>query len=265
MIARGLDMSSSSKQASNPKRWLVSGASSGIGLAVCANLLEADAEVQVVAASRSATRSADLQDLDARHPGRLRRIDVDLSDPEAITVLGDQLAGRGQVLDRVFHAAGLLHDQNTAPEKSLQQVSAASLQRSFAINGMAPILLLQALLPVLRGAPAPVFASLSARVGSISDNRLGGWYAYRASKAAQNQLLKTAAIELRRSLPALRVVMLHPGTVDTPLSAPFQRGVPEHKLFAAPRAAQQLLQVIDKLGLDDSGRFIAWDGSDIPW
>lgn len=257
-------MSQSADAARSPMRWLVTGASSGIGLAVCQTLLEADPDSQLVAVARGATRSDPLLALQHSHPGRLQLVDVDLADAAAMARLG-KLLEQGDGLDRVFHAAGLLHGEGLAPEKSLQQVNAAALQRSFALNAMAPILLLQAVLPALRDAAAPVFASLSARVGSISDNRLGGWYAYRASKAAQNQLLKTAAIELRRSLPALRVVMLHPGTVDTPLSAPFQRGVPGHKLFSPAHAAGQLLQIVEGLGPDDSGRFIAWDGSDIPW
>ena len=109
------------------------------------------------------------------------------------------------------------------------------------------------------------FASLSARVGSIGDNRLGGWYAYRAAKAAQNQLLRTLAIEWRRSHPHLACVLLHPGTVDTPLSRPFQARVPAEALFPPARAARQLLELVATLGPADSGRFLAWDGRDIPW
>jgi NAD(P)-dependent dehydrogenase (short-subunit alcohol dehydrogenase family) len=110
-----------------------------------------------------------------------------------------------------------------------------------------------------------VIANLSARVGSIGDNRIGGWYAYRASKAAQNQITKTASIELRRKAPALVCVALHPGTVDTDLSAPFQGNVPEGKLFSVERAARQLLEVIDGLGPDDTGRFFDWAGEPVEW
>ena len=112
---------------------------------------------------------------------------------------------------------------------------------------------------------AAVFASLSARVGSIGDNRLGGWYAYRAAKAAQNQFMRTFAIELRRANPAAACLLLHPGTVDTPLSRPFQSGVEPGRLFAPELAAGHLLAVIASATPADSGRFLAWDGQAIPW
>ena len=109
------------------------------------------------------------------------------------------------------------------------------------------------------------FASLSARVGSIGDNRLGGWYAYRAAKAAQNQLLSTLALEWRRRRPLTSVTLLHPGTTATPLSAPFRGGVPAESLFSPERAAEQLLDVLEAQRPERSGAFLAWDGSPIPW
>lgn len=250
-------------------RWrfaLITGASSGIGLALCARLLERTSACTVFALARSAEESPALESLQARHPGRLHRLAVDLTEAREIDALAERLATEVDRLDLVINAAGLLHDpQGLTPEKSLQQLELSALQRSFALNAFAPALLLRALLPLLRREQPAVYASLSARVGSIGDNRLGGWYSYRAAKAAQNQLLRTASIELRRLAPQLCVVMLHPGTVDTPLSAPFQRGVPADRLFAPERAADQLLDVLGGLGPGDSGRFIAWDGSDVPW
>ena len=124
---------------------------------------------------------------------------------------------------------------------------------------------LKAAMPLFEPKQPGVIASLSARVGSIADNGLGGWYSYRAAKAAQNQLMRTLAVELKRSHPKLAVLQLHPGTVDTPLSGPFKARVPAGKLFTPELAAAQLLQVIEASTIADSGRFLAYDGSEIAW
>jgi NAD(P)-dependent dehydrogenase (short-subunit alcohol dehydrogenase family) len=151
------------------------------------------------------------------------------------------------------------------PEKRLSQVRRAWLERSFAVNAWGPLLLAQA---VEEGMPRQLpchFASLSARVGSIGDNRLGGWYAYRAAKAAQNQLLRTLALEWQRRRPLATITLLHPGTTATALSAPFRGGVPAEKLFSPERAAEHLLDVLASQRPERSGAFLAWDGSPIPW
>jgi len=248
-----------------PAHVLVTGASSGIGLALACALLERAGVASVAAVSRHASGSAELQVLAARHPGRLHAIDADLATDTGIAMVASALRARDTGLHLVLHCAGLLHAEGMAPEKSLQQVERAALERVFALNAFAPILLARALQPMLGPGAPRVFASLSARVGSIGDNRLGGWYAYRAAKAAQNQLLRTLAIEWRRSHPHLACVLLHPGTVDTPLSRPFQARVPAEALFPPSRAARQLLDLVATLGPADSGRFLAWDGRDIPW
>ncbi len=165
----------------------------------------------------------------------------------------------------VICTAGLLHDGPLQPEKRLSQVRREHLERSFAVNAWGPLLLAQALEPALeRGLPSH-FASLSARVGSIGDNRLGGWYAYRAAKAAQNQLLRTLALEWRRRQPDVCVTLLHPGTTATPLSEPFRGMVDPERLFSPERAASQLLDVLEPRDAGRSGDFLAWDGSPIPW
>jgi NAD(P)-dependent dehydrogenase (short-subunit alcohol dehydrogenase family) len=150
----------------------------------------------------------------------------------------------------------------TTPEKSLRDLDAAALAYSFAVNATGPALVAQSFLPLLRTDRRTVFAALSARVGSIEDNRLGGWYAYRASKAALNQLIRTLAIEHARKAPLGLCVALHPGTVETRLSAPF-RGSGER--FTTERAARQLLGVIDGLTPADTGSLFAWDGARIPF
>ncbi len=247
-----------------PANVLVTGASSGIGLALLKQMLENRHVGQVFAVSRAATSHVALLELQRDHRERLQPVDADITNEDDLA----RLAAATRVVDAlhlVINAAGVLHGAAHAPEKSIEQTSRSSFERVFALNAFAPLLLAKALLSQLcRGQPA-VFASLSARVGSIGDNRTGGSYAYRASKAAQNQLLKTFAIEWRRRNPLGTCLLLHPGTVDTPLSAPFQAKVPAGRLFEPQRAATQLLQIIAQCTPADSGRFIAWDGQDIPW
>ena len=192
----------------------------------------------------------------------LARADLDLTNPTSIATAAARIDGP---LDLVIVATGMLHDASAGPEKSLRDLDAARLMRAFAVNAIGPALVAQAFLPKLRTDRKTAFVALSARVGSIGDNRLGGWYGYRASKAALNQLLRTAAIEHARRAPLSVVAALHPGTVDTRLSAPFQRGVAADKLFTPAYAAAALLAVIDGLTPTESGGFFAWDGAAIPF
>jgi NAD(P)-dependent dehydrogenase (short-subunit alcohol dehydrogenase family) len=140
-----------------------------------------------------------------------------------------------------------------------------ALRRSFAVNAWGPLLLARAVEAALPREEPCHLASLSARVGSIGDNRLGGWYAYRAAKAAQNQLLRTLALEWRRRLPLACVTLLHPGTTATALSGPFRSSVPASRLFTPKRAATHLLDVLEGQTPETSGSFLAWDGQTVPW
>ncbi|MCY7312054.1 MAG: SDR family NAD(P)-dependent oxidoreductase [Pseudoxanthomonas sp.] len=248
-----------------PANVLVTGASSGIGLAVVRQLLANDRVAGVFALSRHAETSPELAALQADHGERLQLLSVDLTSNEALASVAGRINIHCDRLHLVFSAAGVLHAPGVTPEKSLTSLSRASLESVFALNAFAPVLLAQALAPLLRHDEPAVFASLSARVGSIGDNQLGGWYAYRASKAAQNQLLRTLAVEWRRTLRNACVLLLHPGTVDTPLSRPFQANVPESKLFTPERAARQLLDIVAQATPANSGCFVAWDGSTVPW
>lgn len=190
---------------------------------------------------------------------------LDLEDDGSLARFAALAAVRLAPLRVVICTAGLLHDGSLQPEKRLSQVRRSHLLRSFAVNAWGPLLLAQAIEPLLpRDAPTH-FASLSARVGSIGDNRLGGWYAYRGAKAAQNQLLTTLALEWRRRLPQACVTLLHPGTTATALSEPFRGMVPPKGLFTPQRAAQQLLDVLAEQTPERSGAFLAWDGQTIPW
>jgi NAD(P)-dependent dehydrogenase (short-subunit alcohol dehydrogenase family) len=173
------------------------------------------------------------------------------------------LAASEQPLDWVVVATGLLHEGDITPEKSLSVLSVEKFERLFAVNTIAPAMLAKHFLPKMNRQAPSIFAALSARVGSISDNRLGGWYAYRASKAALNMIIKNAAIEMARFNKKSTVVCLHPGTVDSDLSKPFQSNVPAGKLFTPDYAAQQLISVMQQLTPQQSGLCIGWDGKTI--
>ena len=174
-----------------------------------------------------------------------------------------RIASESAPLDLVIVTTGILHNDTNMPEKSLQELSAEKFRKLFEANSILPALIGKHFLPTLNKTTPSLFAVLSARVGSISDNRLGGWYAYRASKAALNMIIKNAAIETRRRNKQAIVVSLHPGTVDSDLSKPFQANVPEGKLFTPDFSAQKLLHVLENLNPEQSGKCFAWDGQEI--
>ena len=243
---------------------LICGASRGIGLALCTALLARDDVAQVWGVARKAGTSAELATLAQRYGPRLRRVDCDARDEQSLETLVSETLEGCDHLNLVISTLGILHQDGAKPEKGLAQLTLASLQASFATNTFAPILLLKHLMPLLRKEPS-TFAALSARVGSIGDNRLGGWYSYRASKAALNQLLHTASIELKRLNRASTVLAIHPGTTDTELSRPFQGNVPDGQLFEPAFSAERVLEVVGAHGPSDSGTFWAWDGQPIVW
>ncbi len=196
-----------------------------------------------------------------RVDGALRwsRPDVDPTDEASIV----RAATTIDVIDLAIVTTGMLHDAEQRPERALKELDPARLARSFAINTIAPALVAKHLIPKMPRDRRAVFAVLGARVGSIGDNRTGGWHGYRASKAALVMLMKTIAIETARNRPHAIVVTLHPGTVDTGMSKPFQGNVAPEKLFTPAFAAEQLHGVIDRLMPADSGGHFAWDGSRI--
>lgn len=194
-----------------------------------------------------------------------RHLTLDVADDASLATFAQQAASCLPQLRLVVYTSGLLHDAQQQPEKRLAQVRRDWLERSFTVNAWGPLLLAQAVEGCLPRDQPCRFASLSARVGSIGDNRLGGWYAYRAAKAAQNQLLTTLALEWRRRRPLTAVTLLHPGTTATALSEPFRGGVAAERLFSPDQAAQQLLAVLAQQRPDQSGAFLAWDGQPIPW
>ncbi len=233
---------------------VVIGAGGAIGAALLRGLLDDPRYPRVVAFAR---RPADLPE------GLAAAGYLDLEDEASIEAAAALAAPVGTVR-LVICATGLLHDQSIDPEKHWSAIRAASMARAFAVNATGPALVARAFLPLLPRAGRSVFAALSARVGSIEDNRRGGWYAYRASKAALNMLLKNFAIELARRAPGAICVGLHPGTVDSALSRPFQAGVPAAQLFSPAQSAAHLLRVLDGLGPRHSGGVYAWDGERVP-
>ncbi|MCL4409520.1 MAG: SDR family NAD(P)-dependent oxidoreductase [Gammaproteobacteria bacterium] len=250
----------------------VFGAGGGLGRAIVQELLTRSAETVVLAVSRQE------QPVEVAHE-RLHWFQLTTpehdqgSEAAKVTAYQTLLAdwhAQDIELRGVVSTIGWLHGsgpngEDWQPERRIEQLSAEQLQAYFLTNATLPILLLQALKPLLpKNKPAYV-AQLGAKVGSISDNHLGGWYGYRASKAALNMLFRTAAIEFKRTHKQLSLAVIHPGTTDTELSKPFQQRLPADKLYSAELSAQRILQVIADLTPENSGSFYFWDGEKIPY
>ncbi|MGB5483734.1 SDR family NAD(P)-dependent oxidoreductase [Parasphingorhabdus sp.] len=229
------------------KSAVIFGVTGGIGAAV-ADALESDGRFEsIIRFSRSDDSP----------------VAVDLTSEASIEEAAAWITDNKILPSLVFVATGLLHDDKKGPEKSLRQLDADWLMKNYQINAVGPALIAKHFLPLMDRKTMSRFAALSARVGSISDNRFGGWYGYRASKAALNMIIRNLAIEWSRKNDQSIIVALHPGTVDTALSAPFQSNVPSGKLFEPERAARHLLNVLDRLEPADSGKIFAWDGAEI--
>lgn len=222
-------------------RALVIGASGGIGQAIAERLRQQDTCGEVFTLSRSADG-------------------LDLLDEESVAAKASQLAD--QHFDLIVCATGALTIEGVGPEKTIKQISANAMAAQFAVNAIGPALILKHFTPLLSESKRSAFALLSARVGSIGDNRLGGWISYRSAKAALNQIVRTTAIELARKRPDAIIVAIHPGTVNTSLSRPFAAS---HKSTEPSDAATMILATIDDLTGSDTGGFFAYDGSRIEW
>jgi len=223
---------------------VVFGASGGIGGALVRRLQASSNFSRVVGLSRASTPP------------------IDLLTETTLQEAAGFSASHGDIR-LVLDATGFLHDGAHGPEKSWRELEAARMARSFAINAIGPALIMKHILPLLPRQGKSVFATLSAKLGSIGDNQLGGWYSYRASKAALNQLVRTAAVELGRRHPDAICVALHPGTVHTGLTSPFQKAGLD--VQSPDAAAERLLAVIDRLTSADTGSFLDYRGDRIPW
>ncbi len=230
---------------------VVIGASGGIGAALVEQLALRDDIDAIIQTSHKTHLPAH---------AKCTSLTLDLRDEASIAAVASQCSAPRLIIV----ATGLLHGDGVAPEKSWRALTADTMARSYAINTIGPALVAKHFLPLMPRSGKAVFALLSARVGSISDNRVGGWHSYRAAKAALNQLIRTFSIELALKNKDALCIGLHPGTVATSLSAPFQANVPDGKLFTPAKSAAHLLQVIEGLTGADSGGVFAWDGSQIP-
>lgn len=236
-------------------RVIVVGSTGGIGAAFVDKLATSDQVAQIYALSRQGQS----------HPSpKVANLTFDFTDKNSIEAAAEALRETG-AFDLCIIATGLLQGEGIAPEKNMRAMSLEAFQKSFMVNTFGPAVTAKYCLPLMRRDGKAVLAALSARVGSISDNRIGGWYAYRASKAALNMILKTLSIEFGRRFKETVIIGLHPGTVDTGLSKPFQGNVPEGKLFTPEFSAENLLKVIDQVQPSDSGSLFAWDGEKVPF
>ena len=235
-----------------PDTAAVIGASGGIGSALCEELAARGASL-VYAGSRTVS---------APQGASIRPFAIDLTDEAGIITAAQMMRPKPPQLVIVATGALTLPD-GTGPERSYKAIEGEAMAQAFAINTIGPALVAKHFLPLFDRTDRSVFAVLSARVGSIGDNRIGGWHSYRASKAALNMLVKNFAIELGRTHKQVVVVSLHPGTVDTALSAPFQGNLPAGQLAKPAQAARNLLDVIGRLGPEDSGYCFDWRGERI--
>ena len=230
------------------------GSSGAIGNAVAEILLDDDGVEAIYRFSRNDSNE---------NSDRVKNLYIDIEDEESIKDCIKNLS-KDIKFDLVFVATGILHNDNDIfPEKSIRDISQSKLEKVLLVNTIGPALVGKYFIPYLRKDSKSIFAFLSARVGSISDNKLGGWYSYRASKTALNQIIKNFSIEVRRSNPNAIFIGLQPGTVKSFLSKPFEKNVRPENLFTPEYSATKMLEVIDNLSLEDTGKIYAWDGEEI--
>ena len=250
-----------------PLNILIVGGGGDIGLGFVKQFLEPTFSVnQIYATYRTPESATELIALSQQYPEKLTALAMDITQESAIASATEQISFQTKAIHLVIYCVGILHrGREFQPEKSLRQIGSDNLLQYFQINSIGAVLLAKHLMPLFKHQDSSIFAAISAKVGSIGDNRLGGWYGYRASKAALNMFLKTISIEYSRRCPKTIVTALHPGTTDTKLSEPFQANVPEGKLFPVSKTVGLLTEVMKNLEQKDNGEFFSWDGSHLPW
>lgn len=235
------------------KKIVVFGSSGAIGQALCSNLSKNYPSSEIFAFSRTLQQS---------NLSNVFEYEVDYQDENSLKHCSE-ISSKNCDIDLVIVAIGILHSSNIMPEKAISQLSFEKFYKIFEINTIYPAMIGKYFIPKLNKDRKSVFAALSARVGSISDNRVGGWYSYRSSKAALNMIVKNFSIETNRNNKNAIIVGLHPGTVASSLSKPFQGNVEKSKLFNPDFSATKLISVLEELSKNSSGKCFAWDGKEI--
>lgn len=252
---------------------MIAGASRGLGLEFTRQILAKYSEGPVIATCRNPDSADNLKALKDQYPSRLTVMKLDVTDEFSVKVVAREIYDKYGRLDLYVNTVGVLHIPDVLiPERKIDQFNRESAMLAFKINAVGPAIVAKHMLPLLKfgqgegtGREGAVLVHLSAKVGSIYDNRLGGWYSYRASKAGLNQLTRTIGVEcLRLKLPVI-TVLLHPGTVDTDLSKPFSRNVPPEHLFTPAASVEKLLDIIDSLKPEDCAKFFNYDRQELPW
>jgi NAD(P)-dependent dehydrogenase (short-subunit alcohol dehydrogenase family) len=238
---------------------LIIGASGGLGSALCQRWLQDEQIDSVIAVSRNP-----LSEEKKNTPKAMHFIQCDYSEA-AITDACKKIDTLTDCIAHICICNGILHDGEHWPEKRIEEVNARTLQDIFTINSVIPMLWLKSLVSIVKGNTDCIIAVFSARIGSIGDNRSGGWYSYRASKAALNMLLKTAAIEYARRAKNIKLIAFHPGTTDTALSKPFQRSVNSENLFSTEFVADHLVEIMKHQVTDGELSYIDWENKAIVW
>ncbi|XP_041644773.1 C-factor [Cheilinus undulatus] len=257
---------------------LIQGASRGLGLEFCKHILKTKSSAAVIATCRNPDRAAELRGLEGQHPSRLTVLRLDVTREEDIRETAMQVKQSFGQLDLIVNSSAMLHPSGKG-ETSLRDVSAQGLISTLTTNTVGPLVMAKHFAPLLqkgRGGfgqqPAEkakqhsgIIVNITAKVGSIGDNGLGGWYSYRMSKAALNMATRNLSIELGRSRPKVVCVSLHPGTVNTDLSRPYHKNVPKDKLFSTEHSVNCLMSIIDTLNIEKTGKAYSWDGTELPW
>ncbi|XP_028279325.1 uncharacterized protein LOC114447317 isoform X1 [Parambassis ranga] len=257
---------------------LIQGASRGLGLEFCRHILKNKSLAGVIATCRNPDGATELRGLADQHPGRLTVLKLDVDQEEDIRGAAERVKESFGRLDLIVNSSAMLHPSGKG-ETSLRDVSAQGIISTLTTNTVGPLVMAKYFVPLLQKGgggfgqqPAEtakqhsgIVVNITAKVGSIGDNGLGGWYSYRMSKAALNMATRNLSIELGRSRPKVVCVSLHPGTVNTDLSRPYHRNVPKEKLFSSEYSVYCLMSIIDTLSMEKTGKAYSWDGTELPW
>lgn len=264
----------------NNRTYLIVGGTGGIGRAMIQQLVNGTASDNDNNNNNNKTDNSGKQDIHVFatyhrnipdfEADNLHWVPMNICEEQSIEQAAKVIQQNTPHIDWIINCVGLLHTATQQPEKALRQVDTEFFLQNMQVNALASLLIAKHFRPLLaksaRSNDKPaVFATISARVGSISDNQLGGWYSYRMSKAALNMGMKNLSIEWNRSLKNVCVVVMQPGTVNTQLSAPFQGNVAEGQLFSPAYSAECLLEVLNRMTAAQSGSFVDWAGESIPW